>query len=61
MPRTLLVIAVLLVASAARADLTVEITKGDFKATPVAVVPFGWDGEGATAPTDVASALSVRR
>ncbi len=59
MPRTLLVIAVLLVASVARADLVVEITKGDFKATPVAVVPFGWSGEGADAPIDVASVITA--
>jgi TolB protein len=36
-----------------RADLTIEITQGVDNPTPIAVVPFGWQG-GGVAPEDVA-------
>jgi len=48
-----------LVAGAARADLTIQITKGAEGALPIAVVPFGWNGPaGSRAPTDVAGIVS---
>jgi TolB protein len=42
----------------ALAELDIQITRGAGKQTPVAVVPFGWDGEGA-APVDVASVIGA--
>lgn len=41
----------------ARAELTIQITKGEGSAVPIAVVPFGWQGAGA-APYDVASVVA---
>jgi TolB protein len=46
----------LLVSSLAQADLTIEITRGSDRATPIAVVPFAADGE--TLPEDVAQIIS---
>ena len=45
--------------SAAIADITVEITQGGIARTPVAVVPFGWTGQGANMPLDVASVIAA--
>ena len=45
----------LVVAMAARAELTIEITQGVDNPTPIAVVPFAWQGSG-TAPADHSSA-----
>ncbi len=46
-------------AGAARADLTIQITKGAEGALPIAVVPFGWGGSpGTKPPTDIASIVS---
>ena len=42
----------------ASAELRIEIRQGVDKAVPVAVVPFGWQGEGA-APADVASVVAA--
>jgi TolB protein len=36
--------------SVAHAELRIEISQGVEKAVPVAVVPFGWEGRGGTAP-----------
>jgi TolB protein len=47
----------MLLASAAQAELTVEITEG-IKRRPVAIVPFGWEGNAATAPLDIAGVIS---
>ncbi len=44
----------LLAAGPARAVLTIEITQGVEAGTPVAVVPFGWEGE-APPPADIAA------
>ena len=43
----------LLLASAARAELQIEINQGVENPTPIAVVPFAWQGVG-SAPEDVA-------
>ena len=49
----LLLLLTLFAASMARAQLVIEITQGVDDPTPVAVVPFAWDGPG-TPPDDVA-------
>ena len=43
----------LLVSGFVRAELTIEITKGNDQAVPVAVVPFAWNGKGIL-PEDIA-------
>jgi len=43
----------------ARAELVIEITKGVGQRTPVAVVPFGWEGSGAGAPLDIAGVIAA--
>ena len=43
----------LLLASAARAELQIEINQGVENPTPIAVVPFAWQGVGSP-PEDVA-------
>ncbi len=42
----------------ARAALTIEITGGTEGAQPIAIVPFGWDGQDAL-PTDVAEVVAA--
>jgi TolB protein len=57
--RTLVLLAAGLVAmSAARAELTIEITEGVSNPIPIAIVPFGWSGIG-TAPFDVAELVAA--
>lgn len=46
----------LMLASLAQADLTIEITRGSDRATPIAIVPFATDGE--SLPEDVAQIVS---
>ena len=46
-----------LLASTAYAELTIEITEG-IKRRPIAVVPFGWEGNSANMPVDIASVIS---
>ena len=43
-------------AVAARAELTIEITQGVDNPTPIAVVPFAWQGSG-TSPADIAAVV----
>ncbi len=45
--------------SVAQAELRIEISQGVEKAVPIAVVPFGWDGRGGTAPFDVAALIAA--
>lgn len=56
--KTVLLAAALLVATGARAELTIRITQGVGQQTPIAIVPFGFEGEGAEAPTDVAEIIA---
>jgi TolB protein len=42
----------------ARAELTIEITEG-IKRRPVAVVPFGWQGNSPNMPLDIAQVISA--
>jgi TolB protein len=44
--------------TAALAELDIQITRGAGKQTPIAVVPFGWEGSEA-APVDVASVIAA--
>ena len=48
-----------LFASSAFGDITVEITKGGVARTPVAVVPFGWTGQSADMPLDIAEVIAA--
>ena len=48
-----------LFAGSALADITVEITKGGVARTPVAVVPFGWTGQSADMPLDIAEVIAA--
>ena len=41
----------------ARAELTIEITEG-IKRRPIAVVPFGWEGQDPGVPLDIAKVIS---
>jgi TolB protein len=43
--------------SVVQAQLVVEITEG-IKRRPIAIVPFGWEGNGDTMPADVAQIIS---
>lgn len=52
----LLMLFTLLLAPLARGQLVIEITQGVDDPTPVAVVPFAWQGEG-TAPEDLAQVI----
>ena len=52
-------IVLLLVSSTARAALTIEITQGVEGATPIAVVPFGWSGNTAAAPENIAAIVTA--
>jgi len=49
----------LLVAQQADAQLEIEITEYAGKQTPVAVVPFGWEGQDAEAPFDISSVIAA--
>ena len=51
--------ATLLYAASAVADITVEITEGGVARTPVAVVPFGWQGTGGDMPLDIAEVIAA--
>src|SRR5258705_13949349 len=51
-------VALLCAAGAARAELTIVITKGSDQAIPIAIVPFGWNGVGPM-PFDVAQVVAA--
>ena len=55
--RTAVIGLLLFVAVRAEAQLVIEITEYAGKRTPVAVVPFGWEGDGETAPYDIAAVI----
>jgi TolB protein len=48
----------LLVATSVRAQLVIEITRGQEDAVPIAIVPFGWESTGA-APFDIAEVVAA--
>ena len=45
--------------NSARAELTIRITQGVGKQTPIAIVPFGFSGDSQEAPTDIASIIAA--
>ncbi|MEJ2139852.1 MAG: Tol-Pal system beta propeller repeat protein TolB [Gammaproteobacteria bacterium] len=55
--RIMLLCACLCLSQALRAELTIEITKGQGEAVPVAIVPFGWDGP-SPKPYEIARVVS---
>lgn len=57
--RVLLISLVVLYASASRAELVIEITKGVETAVPIAVVPFGWQGASAGSPVNISSVVQT--
>ncbi|MDH4046583.1 MAG: Tol-Pal system beta propeller repeat protein TolB [Gammaproteobacteria bacterium] len=58
-PRLIAILILSLSGLAARAELVIEITKGVGQRTPVAIVPFGWEGSDAGAPLDVARVIAA--
>ena len=56
--RALLCLAILFPA-AGFADLRVEITEWNIEPAPIAVVPFGWQGQGDAPPLDVAAVIAA--
>jgi TolB protein len=50
---------VLALVPGALAELRIEISQGVDKAVPIAVVPFGWKGQGGSAPFDVAGLIGA--
>jgi TolB protein len=57
--RILILLLTLPAAGRAVAELEIEITRGAGKQTPIAVVPFGWQGTGGAAPVDVAGVIAA--
>ncbi len=48
----------LALSQAAIADVNLIVIGGELKRTPVAVVPFGWEGRAAESPLDIANVIS---
>ncbi|MGB5166109.1 MAG: Tol-Pal system beta propeller repeat protein TolB [Woeseiaceae bacterium] len=59
MLKKLLIATTLLLMAQANAEITIQITEGGAKRAPVAVVPFGWEGQTAEAPLDVSGVISA--
>lgn len=55
----LIVVASLLYAIPAAAELEIEITRGAGNQTPIAVVPFGWEGTDTSQPLDIAGVIAA--
>ena len=53
-----LIALVLLFAGAANAELVIDV-QGVSQPTPVAIVPFGWEGRSPDEPLDVAAIISA--
>jgi len=56
--RALMLLSLVVAVPVARAQLVIEITRGQAEAVPIAVVPFGWEGTDA-APLDVAEIVAA--
>jgi TolB protein len=56
--RSVAMVALMLASVLAHAQLTIEITRGQENAVPIAIVPFGWESTGA-APFDVAEVIAA--
>ncbi|NOR70500.1 MAG: Tol-Pal system protein TolB, partial [Methylomarinum sp.] len=57
--RILLISLIVLFVPLARAELTIEITKGVETAVPIAVVPFGWQGAARQSPVNLSSVVKA--
>jgi TolB protein len=55
----LLALVAAFVVSSAEAQLRIEITSGVERPVPIAIVPFGWQGPGPTAPFDIAAVVNA--
>ena len=55
----ILLLVCFLFSTLAQAELVIEITQGRDDAVSIAVVPFGWQGEAALPPTDIAKIVSA--
>lgn len=57
--RFLVVIASVLCSMPAVAELEIQITRGAGKQTPIAIVPFGWEGGSGNVPMDIAGVIAA--
>ena len=48
----------LALSQAAVAQVNLIVVNGELKRTPVAVVPFGWEGQSPESPLDIADVIS---
>jgi len=55
----LALVVVLCFASSANAQVVIDIISGEVRRTPVAVVPFGWEGQSAQMPLEIAEVISA--
>ncbi len=56
--RIAVVLSVLALSQAAVAQVNLIVVNGELKRTPVAVVPFGWEGQAGVSPLDIADVIS---
>ena len=49
----------LAISQAGLAQVNLTVVNGELQRTPVAVVPFGWEGNTADAPLDVSAIISA--
>ena len=59
MLKKLLIATSLLLMAQANAEITIQITEGGAKRAPIAVVPFGWEGQSSDAPLDVSALIGA--
>jgi TolB protein len=57
--RLSLLLLVLFAGTSAMAELEIQITRGAGNQAPIAIVPFGWEGQGSTPPLDVAGVIAA--
>lgn len=57
--KTLLMSWLVLYVLTVRAELSIEITKGVEKAVPIAIVPFGWQGQAPKAPMNLTDVIQA--
>jgi len=56
--RSTVILLGLILSSAVIADVNLIVIGGELKRTPVAVVPFGWEGQAPESPLDIADVIS---
>jgi TolB protein len=57
--RSIALLVLALTSLVVRAELVIEITKGVGQRTPVAIVPFGWEGTAGGPPLDIAAVIAA--